>query len=87
MPTTLHIRDVPDPIHATLAERAQARGMSLRQYTIAVLREHCALPTLDEWLSSVEELPPVATPVSGAEAVQRAREADDRELALARGRR
>lgn len=60
--------------------------MSLRQYTIAVLKEHCVLPTLDEWLSGVEELPPVRISVSGAEAVEQAREADDGELALAGGR-
>lgn len=84
---TLHVRDVPDEVHSTLVERAAARGMSLRQYTIAVLREHCALPTLDDWLSRLEALPPLQVRLSGADAVRRAREADDQELALGRGRR
>lgn len=77
MPTNLHIRDVPDEIHATLIHRAAARGKSLRQYTIEVLQEHCALPTMEEWLAGLSRLPPAAAEGGGAEAVRRAREEDD----------
>lgn len=84
MPMNLHIREVPDGVHAALVARAQRRGMSLRQYTIQVLEDHCALPALDDWLDGLAALPPVDG-VATAEAVERAREEDDREVL--RGRR
>lgn len=84
MPTNLHIREVPDTVHSTLVARAERRGMSLRQYTIQVLEDHCALPALDDWLDALAALPPVeGTPV--ADAVRHSREDDDR--GVLRGRR
>lgn len=77
MPVNLHVRDVPDPVHQTLVERAQRKGMSLRQYTIEVLTQHCRLPTLEEWLCELGSLEPVQTSTSGAEAVERSRDDDD----------
>jgi hypothetical protein len=84
MPMNLHIREVPDEVHAVLVARAQRRGMSLRQYTIQVLEDHCALPALDAWLDGLAALPPVEG-VAAAEAVERAREEDDREVLHGRG--
>ncbi len=81
MPVNLHIRELPTAVHRRLTQRATHRGMSLRQYTIQVLAEHCELPTMEEWLAEVEELTPAGPKVSGAQAVERAREADDRKLA------
>ena len=77
MPVNLHVRDVPDPVHETLTQRAECKGMSLRQYTIEVLAEHCALPTLDDWLDEFHRLEPVKTSTSGAEAVEQSRQEDD----------
>lgn len=77
MPTNLHVRDVPDAVHATLTERAERQGMSLRQYTIQVLEEHCALPTVDQWLDEIAALPPVEGAPPAAEVLRRAREEDD----------
>jgi putative N-acetylmannosamine-6-phosphate epimerase len=54
--------------------------MSLRQYTIEVLAAHCSLPTMEEWLSEVEALAPAGGEVSGADAVERARQDDDAEV-------
>lgn len=86
MTVNLHVRDVPDHVHATLVQRAERSGMSLRQYAIEVLAEHCALPSLDEWLDEVRELRPAGVRTSGAQAVEEAREADDLEVAGARDR-
>lgn len=86
MPINLHIRDVPDAVHSSLTARAERRGMSLRQYAIHVLEEHCALPTVDDWLDELAALPPAG--VGGgraAEAVRHSREEDDSEVL--RGRR
>lgn len=80
MPTNLHVRDVPDEVHAALVARAERAGMSLRQYTIEVLEEHCALPTLGDWLGGLAALPPAEGGMSAAEAVRRSREEDDAEV-------
>ena len=83
MPKTLNIRDVPDELHQILAARAARRGTSLRQYTLEVLAAHCSLPTMEEWLSEVEALSPSGGDVSGAEAVEQARQADEAEVVRA----
>jgi hypothetical protein len=50
MSVNMHIRDVPDHVHEELQRRASAAGMTLRQYTVKVLDEHVAVPTMDEWM-------------------------------------
>lgn len=87
MAVNLHIRELPTVVHRRLTQRATHRGMSLRQYTIQVLSEHCELPTMEEWLAEVEELPPASPKISGSQAVELARDADDRKLARGSGRR
>jgi hypothetical protein len=86
MSVHLQIRDLPDELHQVLRRRAAARGVSLRQYALEVLREHCELPTLDEWLGGLDRLPPVSLSASAADAVREAREADDASLVDALGR-
>jgi hypothetical protein len=83
MPTTLHVRDVPDGLHSVLSARAAREGMSLRGYVLGVLAEHAALPTLDEWLDGLTRLPPATPTTSGAEAVRAARESEDEEILTA----
>jgi len=77
MSVHLQIRDLPDEIHQVLQERAAARGLSLRQYVLEVLREHCQQPTLEEWLDGLRQLTPVTTSTSPAKALQEAREAEE----------
>jgi plasmid stability protein len=55
MTVNMHLRDVPDEVHEELQRRATAGGMSLRQYTLQVLAEHCAVPTLDEWAARMAQ--------------------------------
>ena len=50
MSINMHIRDMPDEIHDELQRRASASGMTLRQYTVKVLADHVATPTMDEWM-------------------------------------
>lgn len=68
---------MPDELHETLRRRAAARGVSLRQYALEILREHCELPTMEEWLDGLESLAPLSTATPTAEAVRQAREADE----------
>lgn len=86
MAVHLQIRDLPDELHQILRRRASTRGLSLRQYALEVLQEHCSLPTMDEWLDGLSRLTPVSLPHPAAEAVREAREADDAELVDALGR-
>jgi antitoxin FitA len=80
MAVHLQIRDLPNELHQTLRQRATTRGLSLRQYALEVLQEHCRQPTLDEWLDGLSRLTPVALSISAAEAVRQAREAEDAEM-------
>ena len=86
MAVHLQVRDLPEELHKTLRRRAAKRGLSLRQYTLEVLRDHCEQPTLDEWLAGLDHLTPVSLSTSAAEAVHEAREADDAALIHALGR-
>lgn len=86
MAVHLQIRDLPDELHQTLRRRAAARGLSLRQYALEVLQEHCRQPTMDEWLAGLSRLTPVSLSTPAAEAVHEAREAEDAALIDALGR-
>jgi antitoxin FitA len=91
MSVNMHIRDVPDHVHEELQRRAAAAGMTLRQYTVKVLDEHVAVPTMDEWMERIarrrarwlaEDRHVV---VDAAEAVRAARYEDDDGLSQAIG--
>jgi plasmid stability protein len=47
------IRDVPEDVHAKLAERASMRGQSLQQYLTAELRRLAERPSMDEALGRI----------------------------------
>ncbi|MCU1361129.1 MAG: hypothetical protein JWN99_2418 [Ilumatobacteraceae bacterium] len=53
MTVNMHIREVPQHVHDELQRRASAASMTLRQYTVKVLDEHCAVPTVDDWMDRV----------------------------------
>lgn len=48
------IRDVPEPVHRTLAHRAARSGQSLQQYLLATLTQLTSTLTMDEWLDQVD---------------------------------
>lgn len=86
MAVHLQIRDLPDEIHGTLRRRAEGRGVSLRQYALEILREHCLMPTTDDWLDGLERLTSVPLDRSTAAVIGEAREEDEAALARALGR-
>jgi hypothetical protein len=47
---SIQVKDVPEPVHATLRSRAAGAGMSLQEYLLARLIEDANTPTLDEVL-------------------------------------
>ena len=77
----MHLRDVPDDVHAELARRAARAGMSLRQYTIDVLVTHCGWPTVDDWLDRLAQRRAHRLREHAAEAVRQSRADDDRRAA------
>ena len=86
MAVHLQIRDLPDEIHQTLRQRATTRGLSLRQYALEVLQEHCQKPTLDEWLDGLSQLTPTTLSTPAAKALHQSREAEEASLVDALGR-
>ena len=75
--TNMHLRDVPADVHDELRRRAEANGMSLRQYTIHVLSTHCRMPAVDQWLDLLAMKRVRELGTSGAAAVQASRAEDD----------
>ncbi|HEV3455213.1 MAG TPA: hypothetical protein VHG32_01575 [Thermoanaerobaculia bacterium] len=86
MAVHLQIRDLPDELHQKLRQRAAARGLSLRQYALEILREHSQQPTIDEWLDGLRLLTPVTISTPSARAVQQGREAEEAALVDVLGR-
>ena len=76
MAVHLQIRDLPADLHRVLRERAKKRGLSLRQYALEILQEHCLQPTVDEWLDGLDRLTPVPLSTSAAEVVREPGEPD-----------
>ena len=74
----LHVRDVPEHVHAELTRRAERVGTSLRAYVVHVLEDHCVTPTVDEWLDSLPISGQVGSALSTVDALAQARDDDDR---------
>lgn len=69
----LLIRNVDAQTHEELKRRAEADGLSVQQYVLRVLTDHTSRLSVHEWLRRLDELPPVDTTFSGADAVAAAR--------------
>ena len=74
----LNVRSVPAEVHAELLRRAERSGTSLRGYVVRVLEEHCATPTMEEWLDRLPIPGPVGSALSNLDALEQSREEDDR---------
>lgn len=53
----LLIRDLPPATHAELKRRASQAGMSLQAYVAQVLERSTVIPSLEQWLRRLDELP------------------------------
>jgi hypothetical protein len=73
----LNVRSVPPEVHAELLRRAERSGTSLRAYIIRVLEDHCATPTVEEWLDGLPIQGPVGQSLSNLDALTQSREEDD----------
>lgn len=80
----LQIKNVPEDVHAELRRRADACGMTQRDYVLELIRRDQQLPTWAQWRASRRVRSPIDMGMSGAEAVADARR--EREEQLARRR-
>jgi plasmid stability protein len=78
----LQIKNVPDELHDELRRRADARGVTLRDYVLDLLRRETSRPDLDEWLDRVASDSRVTLSESSVELVHAARA--EREVKLDR---
>lgn len=69
----LLIRDLAPEAHTELKRRAKHAGMSLQAYVAQLLERSAMMPSLEEWLHRLEELPRHHD-ISGADAVRGARD-------------
>lgn len=51
--TNVLVRDIPEPVHAVLVERAKRNGQSLQQYLVRELQLLAETPTRDEVLDRI----------------------------------
>lgn len=47
----LQVKNLPDDLHAALAARARAEGLTMSQYTIRLLKRDLEKPTMAEWVA------------------------------------
>lgn len=79
MSKVVQVRNVPDAVHAALARRAAAAGLSLSDYVLRELELVAARDANSALLHDLALLPRSA--ISGADAVRAVRDERDRELA------
>jgi len=70
----VQIRNVPEALHRLLKSRAALAGLSLSDYLLAEIRQAAERPTLEDLVARLDQLAPVATSLSPAEAVRAERE-------------
>lgn len=75
MRKTLQVRDVPEPVHRALRQRAARRGKSLSAYVLEELERLARQQPLDEWLDELHHHPQVRLRSEVATLIRRDREA------------
>lgn len=54
MSKPLQIRDVPEPVHVALRNKAKQAGLSLSAYALRVLEQDARRPSMEEVVARVE---------------------------------
>jgi len=71
----LQLRDVPDDVHRELKVRAARAGQSLSEYTLAIVQQHVATPTLREIAERISRRTPVEPEIAVGELIRAERNA------------
>jgi hypothetical protein len=69
----IQIRNVPEPLHRALKERAAREGITLSELLLRELPRIAGKPTLEEVLARIKTREPVRGLKSGAEFIREAR--------------
>lgn len=64
------IRDVPEPVHRKLVERAERNRQSLQQYLLDQLTEMTEKLTMAEWLEQVAAHREAMPPITGVDIIE-----------------
>jgi len=75
---TLQIKQLPDELHSALRERAQREGTTLSELVTRMLRRELALPSMTEWLASVQARPGRGTNIDVPELLDEVRAVRER---------
>lgn len=78
----LQIKNLPDQLHAELRRRARRRGVSMRDYVLALIERDQRRQSTSEWLDEIAVDPPVDLVPDVAKTIRRAR--GDRDDAVLR---
>lgn len=57
--STLQLRSVPESLKRDLRRRARARGQTMSDYVLELIRRDLSLPTWEQWFDELKKLPPV----------------------------
>lgn len=60
MSVSLYIRDMPEELRDRVKQRAVANRQSINSYLLDLIEREMQLPTLDEWLDGLDDLPKVS---------------------------
>jgi len=73
--TMIQIRNVPPELHRRLKARAAEKGMSLSDYLLSEIQAIAALPTPEEFVRKLDELPRIDLDEAPHETLRRIRDA------------
>ena len=71
----LQLRDVPEDLHRELKVRDARSGQSLSEYTLGVLQQHVASPTLPELIERIARRAAVEPEIPVGELIRAERDA------------
>lgn len=54
---SLYIRDMPEELRDRVRQRAAANRQSINSFLLDLIEREMQLPTLDDWLDGLEDLP------------------------------
>lgn len=77
----LQIRNLPEELHAALAERARREGVTMSEYVTRLLQRDLSRPTMSEWLAECAATDSPPRPIDVMHALDQARidyDPDDR---------
>ena len=70
----IQVRNVPEPVHATLKSRAAREGMSLSDFIKRELERVAERPTTQEWLERTRQAKPIPSRVTAAQVIRKLRD-------------